>query len=184
LIIIAHAAALNPLFKMKVLLRIAVACLLSGAIFSCEKEKKQRVSIEVGLNDTTLNFSTSGRIFGNTISFLFDFIDDQDINRLELHINKLPIQTGTFDIVPFTVHGETPQASLFTMEEDLALDDYRLLEGESNTFSITKLDTLRQKVSGTFDLTFVIDTTFTYKKDGFPDTIRLRSGEFDINYRK
>jgi hypothetical protein len=162
-----------------------ISMFLLSFFLGCEKEKtSNNASTLVLLNDTTLNFTTSGRIFGNTMSFLFGFADDQGINRLELSINKFPIQKGTYNIVPYTIHGETPQSSLFTMEEDLALDDYRLLVGEANTFSITKLDTVRQKVSGMFDLTFVIDTTFTFKKDGFPDTIRLRSGEFDINYRK
>jgi hypothetical protein len=170
---------------MNTIFKTLATCLLIGLVFSCEKEKFEAGGTATSLlNDTTLTYSAGASAFEpNGFSFAFVFTE-LNIARMEFVVRNIPVGVGAHQIVPRTSNGTAPQGVLFTMDHDLALDDYRILDGEANTFSITKLDTVRQKVSGRFDLTFVIDTTFTFKKDGFPDTIRLRSGEFDINYRK
>lgn len=128
--------------------------------------------------DLDASLQSSGRFH-----FIFEHINGAGRIRFEMPLRSVLSVTGSY-IIKENVPG-APYTSLTTLDNDLALDEYVLLENEDNTVSLTEIDTTKQIVCGTFQITFVRDTLLSaIKKDIFPDTIRLTEGTFEAPYEK
>lgn len=122
---------------------------------------------------------------GERFHFYFTHTNGAGRMRLETVIYNIPAKVGSYPVNKENIPGAPYSPYLYTMDNDLALDDYLLLDGEDNNISLTEIDSNKQIVRGTFRVAFIRDTLLSaIKKDIFPDTIRLTEGMFEAPYEK
>ncbi len=153
------------------------------ALFACNKNIKEETSATAQLNGTKYDFEVVTTVY-DTIFSLSLILLEGDVPRLKSYSTKLPFRIGTHNVRPRAFQGspDYAQSVLYTMDDDLALDDYLLLEQGINSITVVGIDEKKKWITGTFKLAYVIDTSFTAKMDGFPDTLYLQNGEFKSQY--
>lgn len=153
----------------------------------CEKDDSQPIGKGFALiKSNQLEFETGALLSpsSNKFNFIFVLKNEAGRVRIEMPIDNVPAEIGDHALARNDGKGNS-YAYFFTMDADLGLDDYLLLEGGNNTVSLTEINSAEQTVRGTFQLTFVRDTLMSaIKKDIFPDTIRLTDGTFETPYEK
>ena len=152
----------------------------------CEKDKPFEGKSSVRLEGTHLELDLTVMLREETrFHFYVTYVNEEGRTRFESVIYNVPAKIGNYTVNKENISGSPYAPYLFTMDADLSLDDYLLLEGEHNTISLTEINTAEQIVRGTFQLTFVRDTLLSaIKQDIFPDTIRLMDGIFETPYKK
>lgn len=165
---------------------ITLIAILSFLIIfgGCKKEQDKNWKSTVFLSGTPLDLDLHASLQpSGRFHFVFEHINGAGRIRFEMPLRSIPSATGSYTIKE-NVPG-APYTSLTTLDNDLALDEYVLLESEENTVSLTEIDLNKQFVRGTFQISFVRDTLLSaIKKDIFPDTIRLTEGMFEAPYEK
>ena len=155
--------------------------------WGCEKDDSQPIGKGFALIESNqLEFETGALLSSssNKFNFIFALKNEAGRVRIEMPMDNIPAEVGDHALARNDGKGNS-YAYLFTMDADLSLDDYLLLEGEHNTISLTEINTAEQIVRGTFQLTFVRDMLLSaIKQDIFPDTIRLTDGTFETPYEK
>lgn len=152
----------------------------------CEKDKSFEGKSSVLLEGTHLKLGLTVMLREEArFHFYVTYVNEEGRTRFESVIYNVPAKIGDYTVNKENIPGSPYSPYLFTMDADLGLDDYLLLEGGNNTISLTEINSAEQIVRGTFQLTFVRDTLLSaIKKDIFPDTIRLTDGTFETPYEK
>ena len=157
---------------------------ISAIFFSCRKNEE--VSGLIGVSSALVNeFDIhtlkvgTGTPFNKDSLMLFEFFlnDENSGARIfEFLVKDIPRKVGTSKV--FNVNDlDIPAAYFISLDDDVMLDYYHVLESEANEFEIVRLNNLNREVVGRYNITFVIDTLFP-KIGGMADTIRIRDGRF------
>jgi hypothetical protein len=148
-------------------------------LLSCKKDKVEVSGTASAIFEgRRIDFVPEVSTQNGLISITLFWYKPNNLKGVEIWINTMPFKVGSNTIYP--IDTKNPNSILFTLDDDLSLDDYPLLDG---TVSIDKIDQKNKIVSGTFDLTFVIDTSYKQRQDVYPDTIRLIDGVFESRFK-
>ncbi|MCW5920808.1 MAG: hypothetical protein KIS77_00545 [Saprospiraceae bacterium] len=170
---------------MKNRIAILSAFLLSFLVLhGCKKEEEpSHGSSTVKLNNTSLTLKAQAMLReGNRFHVYLEYYSEERL-RFQTVVFNVPAKKGDYPIHKANIPDIPHISYLFTFDDDLALDDYVLLDEADNTVSITEINTSTRWLYGTYQATFIRDTLLSpIKKDGFPDTIRLTEGVFWTPY--
>lgn len=157
---------------------------ISAVFFSCRKNEENSDLLGVSsvlVNEFdihTLKVGT-GTPFGKDSLMLFEFFlnDENSGARIfEFLVKDIPRKVGTSKV--FNVNDlDIPAAYFISLDDDIMLDYYYVLESEVNEFEITRFHDLAHEIHGRYNITFVVDTLLP-KVGGMADTIRIRDGRF------
>jgi hypothetical protein len=157
--------------------------ILSWINTSCKKEEDHETLAYIYIDTIKVNMEASAILTQKgKFNFLLGYRNGAGRIRIEMPIDNVPAKVGSHSLSPQSSETD-PYAYFFAVDNDLALDDYILLEGENNVFSILNIDTEQKTVQATMEAVFIRDTLLSpVKMDSFPDTIRLTNTYFDLKY--
>jgi hypothetical protein len=151
-------------------------------LLSCKKDKVEVSGTASAIFEgKILDFQSDAIEKDSFVAVSIAWYDQLKLKRVEFFISPIPFKIGSSTVYPLET--KSPSAILFTGEDDLSLDDYQLLADSGSKITIDKIDQKKKRLSGTFDLTFVIDTSYKQKQDVYPDTIRLINGVFESRFK-
>jgi hypothetical protein len=167
-------------------------CLL--ACLSCEKEK---VVLEPDSHTGKSTAIINGHFWNaKTLAYknlqglpVFNLQIDStnEFNRIfeVISIANIPNKVGKHRLLKddFLTQTDILSGTFLYTDADLILALYKVIETDSvhNFINITKLDTATNSITGTYELSLI---AFDTSRVGYPDTINVRNGVFDVILKK
>lgn len=120
----------------------------------------------------------------NNIVVIGEIVNDIGYLREYFICNYIPLEIGEHVLLRRILNSpkDTIYSSYTTVSDDgdVVEDRFVVLENEDNFIKIDTIDFMNEKITGSFQVTFVRDTNDYITNPDLPDTIRFTDGEFKL----
>lgn len=183
---------LKKTIDMKRILVLFILSYLLLLFATCKKDEPEGdyfgyCKFTVNGQEIRFNKCTGNILYNNSDSITFSFkkwdglILKESIGFFKAHKN-IAIRQKVYKIELPIVFSKKLTSVFSTLSDDgdVLCDVYNVLESDSliNNITITSYNERTRKIKGTFEVTYIIDTSGTKCRATAPDTLRIRNGEF------